>query len=192
MIPDHIGPTITPEIRDAFLKSYYSETTESEVRILEKWIRSLCAEQYLRDSEIKKVPILCYVEKPWAYFTTQPLRNQCGDDWEDSLYQYNSGPPYEWQPTIRKENSKGERVDIPNPEREWEIVKIAFDGPFEAPSDCYPNSFSVREINTGIVPWLKTAKYECDVEDIKIFPGVTLSIFVELIYKAGGKVYKDK
>ena len=41
-----------------------------------------------------KEPILCYVKGPWAYFTTQPLKKQWGDDWDDAPYEHNAGEPY--------------------------------------------------------------------------------------------------
>lgn len=28
-------------------------------------------------------PVLCYVSDQWAYFTTQPLAEQRGDNWND-------------------------------------------------------------------------------------------------------------
>jgi len=30
---------------------------------------------------------LCYVSGPWAYFTTQALNKQWGDDWDDAPYE---------------------------------------------------------------------------------------------------------
>ena len=38
---------------------------------------------------------LCYIEKNFAYFTTQDLEKQWGDDWDDAPYEHNAGTPYE-------------------------------------------------------------------------------------------------
>ena len=37
---------------------------------------------------------LCYVEGNIAYFTTQDLDKQWGDDWDDAPYEHNAGLPY--------------------------------------------------------------------------------------------------
>lgn len=36
------------------------------------------ADMNLRTEELR----LCYVSRPWAYFTTQSLDKQWGDDWD--------------------------------------------------------------------------------------------------------------
>ena len=37
--------------------------------------------------------VLCYVDAPWAYFTTRRLSEQWGDDWDDAPYEHNAGTP---------------------------------------------------------------------------------------------------
>lgn len=43
---------------------------------------------------------LCYIESSGsggtAYFTTNDLDRQWGDDWNDAPYEHNAGSPYEW------------------------------------------------------------------------------------------------
>jgi len=119
--------------------------------------------------------VLCYVTGNFAYFTTQLLSEQWGDDWNDAPYEHNAGTPYhDWE---------GEQGEGPR----WIVSKVAFDGPFETPDYGKINSsYSVEQINDGRVPWL------CDVwrQDIEpIYAGVTLIEFIRLIHAAGGNVY---
>ena len=120
---------------------------------------------------------LCYVTNQWAYFTTQPLDKQWGDDWNDWPYEHNAGEPYEYGDRDR------ERGDQP-----WEIVKIAFEGPLFTPAglaggrSCY----SVEQINAGAVAWL-TKAYTKPV--VNIYAGATVAEFINLVKEAGGKVY---
>ena len=118
-------------------------------------------------------PILCYVEGNWAYFTTQELSKQWGDDWDDAPYEHNAGTPYEYD---------GEEDAHP-----WEIVKVAWDGPFETPDYNHLNSpWSVEQINAGAVAWL-VARY---ADPMVVIPaGVTLSEFTKRVLSAGGSVY---
>lgn len=116
-------------------------------------------------------PVLCYVDTPWAYFTTAPLSEQWGDDWNDAPYECNAGSPYE------REGHK--------------ITKIALDSHgLEEPKDGYLNSpYSVEQINAGAIAWLRSPSW---AEEIVVIPaGCPYSKFVELIHKAGGKVYVE-
>ncbi len=121
--------------------------------------------------------ILCYVCQPWAYFTTQSLETQWGDDWNDAPYQHNAGEPYEYLPHNEK------RGDKP-----WEITKVAYDGPLYAPCDLLEGNFSVEQINKGEIPWL-TQQTFADERPITIPAGATLENFCILVKKAGGKVF---
>lgn len=57
--------------------------------------------------------ILCYVDEfNTAYFTTQSLDKQTGDDWDEAPFQSNAGEPYT------------------SPDGEWEIYKVKFEGNF--------------------------------------------------------------
>ena len=120
-------------------------------------------------------PVLCYIDEPWAYFTTQALEDQWGDDWDDAPYEHNAEAPYEdWG---MYEEGKPQ----------WRIVKIALDGPFETPSDA-AMSCSVQEINRGDVAWLIPSWAARD--DVKPIPaGTPLSEFKRLVKAAGGTIY---
>ena len=125
---------------------------------------------------------LCYVDAPWAYFTTQDLDKQWGDDWNDAPYEHNAGEPYE-----------PARPDLPNratlfPDDwnedgtpKWKIVKIAFELDWAGfPSD--RGAFSVEDINKGLTPWVV-------IRDTKIMAGTDVIKFIEIIEENGGKVY---
>lgn len=120
-------------------------------------------------------PILCYISEPWAYFTTQDLKDQWGDDWDDAPYEHNAGTPYEH----RNEDSTPK----------WKIIKVAYDGDFETPRDCHTNSpYSVKRINAGAIPWLVTSRWTSK-PIITIPAGTPLDQFLELVSKAGGTVF---
>jgi hypothetical protein len=127
-------------------------------------------------------PVLCYVSAPWAYFTTQPLADQWGDDWNDAPYEHNAGEPY-WP--HGKDEGK------------WEIIKVAWDGPFDAPIDhagLY-SRWSVETINSGAVPWLSNvtnwAFNKKVTPPVSIFAGTPLNEFKRLVRNGGGKFYVE-
>lgn len=136
---------------------------------------------------------LCYVEDMWAYFTSQPLEEAWGDDWNDAPYEHNAGSPYHWHP-------RSERVDTPDgtqwqelPEDQqppkWEIVKVAWEGPFETPDEHAINSrYSVQMINRGDIAWLRPAPWVSDTAR-PILAGTTYDDFVDLIRLGGGEAY---
>jgi hypothetical protein len=127
--------------------------------------------------------VFCYVDGNWAYFTTQPLSEQWGDDWDDVPYEHNAGTPYEYS---LHDRSAG--VVVP-----WEIVKVAWDGEFETPASGHLNSpWSVAQINAGASPWLCTSPFASSKAFVAISAGTTLSRFCELIRQGGGKVYVEK
>lgn len=124
----------------------------------------------------KSEAILCYISGAWAYFTTQSLSEQWGDDWNDAPYEQNAGAPYRY--------SEGDKKKGRQP---WQIFKVAWEGPFETPC-ILPNSrFSVKMINAGAIAWLRTDQW-CK-NQIIIPAGTPLDRFVELIREAGGEVY---
>lgn len=126
-------------------------------------------------TEAEKTAVLCYVENSWAFFTTRRLVDQWGDDWDDVPYESNAGRPYEWH---------SESSDEP-----WEIIKVAWDGPFNTPDYMHHNSpWSVQSINAGAVAWLNTARW-VHKHPVSIPAGVTLEEFQRLINKGGGRVY---
>lgn len=111
---------------------------------------------------------LCFVDPPWAYFTTQDLAEQRGERWEDAPYQDFAGPPEE--PPLGQ-----------NPP-EWEIVKVAYDcrnliTPAVMLQEAHlPVRLSVDDINSGRAPWL----YQRPFGDfgISVFAGCSLLSFV--------------
>ena len=115
---------------------------------------------------------LCYVEGNFAYFTTQELDKQWGDDWDDAPYEHNAGTPYEPN----------------NPAEKWEILKVAFDGDMQTP-DCgtINSNWSVEQINRKLTPWLVTWD-----KKVAIFAGADLDTFAQGVAAAGGRVYHQK
>ena len=125
---------------------------------------------------------LCYVDAPWAYFTTQDLDKQWGDDWNDAPYEHNAGEPYE--PVHPHSPDRATRwPDDWNEDGtpKWKIVKIAFELDWAGfPSDS--GRFSVESINKGLTPWVV-------IRDTKIMAGTDAIKFIEIIEENGGKVY---
>lgn len=117
---------------------------------------------------------LCYVEDNEAWFTTQELSKQWGDDWNDAPYEHNAGTPYHSRPLQK--------------EPQWELLKLMFSGDFERPCDGVANSrYSVDMINAGQVAWLRTQSYSA--VPIAIRAGVDVVRFAALVRAAGGDVY---
>jgi hypothetical protein len=122
--------------------------------------------------------VLCFVDEPWAYFTTQPIDQQWGDDWNDAPYEHNAGRPYTFH------DGDGKLSDA-----SWKIERIAFVGPLETPCSWTPNSqYSVEMINKGLVPWLQTDRYT-NGSRVQIWAGTPMDTFCTLVRQAGGMVY---
>jgi len=123
---------------------------------------------------------LCYIRGCWAYFTTQALEKQWGDDWNDAPYEHNAGSPYScWG---------SEFVDG---QPAWLICKVAFESELETPEDAAGcnSEYSVEDINKQAVPWLQHSRFT-DVQDREqIWAGATLAEFTEAIKSLGGEVY---
>jgi len=125
---------------------------------------------------MKKEFKLCFVEKPWAWFTTADLKDQWGDDWNDSPYECNAGWPYEWYDGRQSEK--------------YELMKLAFDdnGDLRDPSDGHCNSpYSVEDINNGATAWLFSQSWA--KESVCIPAGISVDEFIEKMEKIGGKIY---
>jgi len=142
-------------------------------------------------------PILCYVSGVWAFFTTQALEDQWGDDWNDAPYEHNAGHPYEAAESFhyfhRESGELRQGSHWTDGKPNWVISRVAFDGPLESPCDDYPRrSLSVEDINRRKqVPWLIESKYSHRPgEAVKIWAGTPLSEFRLLAQKAGGTVYE--
>jgi len=128
----------------------------------------------------ERLPVLCYIEGSWAYFTTRKLSEQWGDDWDDAPYEHNAGTPYDYSDHDKKDGREP-----------WQIVKVAWDGDFEPPCEGHLNSpWSVEQINAGAVAWLRTSRWRT-CKPVIIPAGTTLERFCELIREGGGKVYLE-
>jgi hypothetical protein len=122
---------------------------------------------------VRPVFRLCYVDGPWAWFTTRdPFTEQWGDDWNDAPYQDNAGDPNEWRP------DRG----VP----EYRLLKVAYDGPLYTPAD-RGLSRSVQEINETGLPWLLSQYVPAEVE---ILGGALFHEFERTVRQVGGRVYR--
>jgi hypothetical protein len=112
---------------------------------------------------------LCYVSEDFtAFFTTQELSKQWGDDWNDAPYEHNAGTPYE--PSKATEH--------------WELREIKFSGNFLLPCTDLANSgWSVQQINEGAFPWLRTAN-----SSHALMAGATILDFYMFLWRHDGKV----
>jgi len=110
---------------------------------------------------------LCYVDGGNAYFTTLPLEDQDGDDWNDASYEHNAGLPYD---------------------RDGIILKLKFDHGFlHEPCEGHTNSpWSVQQINQGGAPWLSGSERG---RIRYIWAGADPEEFRRVVEGAGGAVY---
>jgi hypothetical protein len=118
---------------------------------------------------------LCYIDGGsmnicQAYFTTQPLQDQWGDDWDDAPYELNAEEPYNWKTGTDEPHS---------------IFVVVFNrGQYWCPCDGHLNSpWSVQDINAGRIPWLSSEKHPT------MMAGCRFAQFSELISAADGTVY---
>jgi len=127
---------------------------------------------------------LCYIDKDnTAYFTTQDLATQTGDDWDDAPYEHNAGTPYEPHKGSAKDwNEDGSP--------KWEICTVMFHAyDIETPSARYGNSpYSVDKINAGAVAWLTGWDPETK-KDVAILAGASIEEFKQKVRQCGGKIY---
>ena len=123
---------------------------------------------------------LCYVRHQFAFFTTQDVEKQWGDDWNDAPYEHNAGDPYLW-------GKYDEERGVP----EWRVVRVAYEGPWETPEDRAPNGnswYSVEQINAKQVAWLIPDRYDASKRPA-IHAGTRLLEFMTTILAHGGQVY---
>lgn len=122
---------------------------------------------------------LCYVDEPWAWFTSKPIEDQWGDDWNDAPYEHNAGDPYAFGPHDERAGKEP-----------WTLVAVAFRGDYETPSTWATNSrYSVQRINQGVVAWLTPSQYRSDTRHPGMFAGATLEEFIAFIEETKGTVY---
>jgi hypothetical protein len=132
---------------------------------------------------------LCYIRDNFAYFTTQELDKQTGDDWNDAPYEHNAGTPYlpmtQYFADGRREKYPPDWNEDGTPK--WEIYKVAYEGSWElqTPADLAGSNsrYSVQMINNKLTPWL--TKFP----DKALFAGATLDEFFQFVEECGGTVY---
>lgn len=123
--------------------------------------------------------VLCYVHKQIAFFTTQKLSDQWGEDWHKHGYDHQAGLPSEYD---KNDPLKGRKP--------WIIIKVGFSGYFDQPCDGgIQNQWSVKSINSGAIAWLRTSEWAVMNNLVAIHAGTTLERFCELIEQGGGTVY---
>ncbi len=119
---------------------------------------------------------LCYVDRQWAWFTSQPITEQWGDDWNDAPYEHNAGDPYYWREGDKKP--------------QYELVKLAYECDLQTPAQLAwsgNSAYSVEMINAGSAAWLAPDRW---MQGEPIPAGVTIDEFRQLIWNAGGQVYE--
>ena len=123
---------------------------------------------------------LCYIDRNFAYFTTQELSKQWGDDWNDAPYEHNASEPY--GPIMDSDYNEDGTP-------KWEIYKVAYDYcGAETPAELAGSNsrYSVEAINNKLIPWL--TKYP----DKKLYAGASVEEFITFIEECGGTVYLPK
>lgn len=121
-------------------------------------------------------PVLCFIQGDKAFFTTRPLSEQWGDDWNDIPYEHNAGTPYTWRESYRERG-------IPP----YDIIEIYWEGPFLRPEGYRVSNVSVEMINRGDIAWLRPDFAPDDTPPIPA--GTTLTRFKQIIKAAGGAIW---
>lgn len=131
----------------------------------------------------------------------------------DAPYEHNAGEPYTpcwhnepkhrsnpdakrgWKPGTQTPLDAGELCRCPSCMNDWnedgapkwEIIKVAWDGPFSPPCENMCNSpWSVKQINAGAVSWLLSRGTE---RTVAIPAGVSVEEFKGLVELGGGNVF---
>jgi len=120
---------------------------------------------------------LCYIEDNWAWFTTQEISKQWGDDWNDAPMDCNAGDPYE------------SHSDPP----EWELVRVAWYAPGAESANGYTLGYiSVEDVNRAgrRIPWLVLGYY--GDKSVEIWAGTTLPEFIAIVEANGGEIYMKR
>ena len=130
---------------------------------------------------------LCYIRDNFAYFTTQDLDKQTGDDWNDTPYEHNAGEPY--LPLVYGSKEKNPRDWNEDGTPKWEIYKVAYDYcGAETPAEIAGSNsmYSVDSINAKLTPWLVKWPNKA------LFAGASVEEFITFIEECGGTVYLPK
>ncbi len=125
---------------------------------------------------------LCYVlgyeESMTAVFTTQPLEQQTGDDWDDTPYEHNAGSPYG-----------------PRGEEHWDLVSVRFYHPYwKTPAgraNAANSRWSVDLINQNKTPWLSGWSDHTETHGSGAKAGCSLREFLDILYETGGFIRVD-
>lgn len=134
---------------------------------------------------------LCYIHGDTAYFTTQDVKTQWGDDWDDAPYEHNAETPYEpayhYYADGRTEKVDGDWNEDGSPK--WEIYTLKFDCyRLETPASRWGNSpYSVQMINAGAVAWL--SGNDKDNTPIAIQACTSIEEFKMKVKQSGGTIY---
>jgi len=147
---------------------------------------------------------LCYCDHGFAYFTTQKLEDQWGDDWNDAPMIHNCGLPYTpcWhnEPKYLNGTGRGNRAEPgklcvcvscvrdwdKNGKPKYEVIKLAYDGAHVPPES---EDYSVEYLNKGHKVWLESDYFVTD--KLQLFAGASTKEFKAFIRKCGGKVYVE-
>ena len=144
---------------------------------------------------------LCYVDRNVCYFTSQDIREQWGDDWDDAPYEHNAGTPY--TPTVyhlatgeKKLSGKDWQQDgTPR----YQLLKLYFEQPEEASIEApcertyEANSpWDVRSINAGECPWLVVRGWSKELKTYEereaLQAGASPRAFYEFLKRNGGSL----
>lgn len=115
---------------------------------------------------VSKAPVLCYVtESRIAFFTSLPLEEQSGDDWDDAPYWTNASPPIERTP--------------------GQLTEVRFSIDLAVPEEfANGNFYSVNDINlTRALPWLR--RHEWSKTQVDIWAGTPLDVFLAIVATCG-------
>jgi hypothetical protein len=128
-------------------------------------------------------PVLCYITGSSAFFTTQDLEKQWGDDWNDAPYEHNAGDPYEWR----------EMLSVDDTEPRYEIIEIHWSADLLTPDYNELNSrYSVEAINRREMPWLRSPSWSLTEPPLKIWAGTPLADFKAAIRSVGGRIWVEE
>jgi hypothetical protein len=149
---------------------------------------------------IKTKPIkefkLCYIDNETAYFTTQEISEQWGDDWNDVPYEYNAGLPYEPR-ILYYADGRREKVESDwneNGTPKWELYRLKFelDYCYVTPANQTGDTsiYSVEAINRKDTPWISGTSY--DGKELNIWAGTSIEEFKSQVKSVGGKIFIEE
>ena len=112
---------------------------------------------------------LCFVRAPGAFLARLTLDQQWSENWQHAPYQQFAGTPSHHLPK--------------------QLLTVAFDALLYTPDTGYDSgSYSVLEINAGLVPWLRAESY-AGGPLLHIMAGATLESFATSVELAARQVY---